>query len=162
MTKTGHQMTGVGAALAAVGLIGSAYPGQNLFLIAVLAFFGSSAPDWLEIPQGWQGRKRLSVIPHRTWTHWWPVWTGATLFGLGVFTAVPHPFVLAFTLGVWLHLLMDIPNPMGLPLWSPWRRVSLHWWKSSEHVAALAVSSWGLGFLVLMLPGVLQLVGFRL
>ncbi|OCX68474.1 hypothetical protein A6M27_17080 [Acidithiobacillus thiooxidans] len=162
MTKTGHQLTGLGAALAAVGLIGGLYPGQNLIMIALLAFFGSSAPDWLEIPQGWQGRKRLSVIPHRTWTHWWPVWLGSTLFGLGILTATPHPFVLAFTLGAWLHLLMDIPNPMGLPLWHPERRVSLRLWKSSEHVMPLALGSWGLGFLVLILPGALQMAGLSL
>lgn len=162
MTKTGHQLTGVGAGLAAIGWIGWAFPGSNLLWLAVLAFFGSSAPDWLELPLGWQGRQRLSVIPHRTWTHWWPVWGLVTCYGAGLFTSHPCPSILAFVTGGWLHLILDLPNPMGLPLWTPWRRVSLRWWTSSEHVPGLALASWVVGGLVLLLPGLVQAFGLPL
>lgn len=162
MTKTGHQLTGLGAALASIGVLGVLFPGINLLILGICAFFGSTSPDWLEIPLGWQGRKRLSVIAHRTWTHWWPIWIGLSLFGSGLLGNTPYPYLLAFCLGAWTHLLMDIPNPMGIPLWSPWKRVSLKLWKSTEHVSALALGSWGVGALVLLTPGFLELLGLNL
>lgn len=157
MTKTGHQGVGLGAALAAIGIGTLWFSSANPVFLGIAAFFGSTAPDWLEVPQGWDGRKRLSLIPHRTWTHWWPLWLAATLWSLGVGSQAAHPLLLAFCLGAWWHLAMDAPNPMGLPVWSPYRNKSLNWWKGSEHVEALVVLSLGFGALLFSVPGVLVL-----
>jgi inner membrane protein len=153
MTKSGHQLTGIGAALAAIGLITLIDPiFSNPLLTGFVAFFGATAPDWLEIPLGWNGRQRLSVLPHRTWTHWWPLWLLGTAYGLGWITRTPHPLWLAFCIGGWWHLVLDAPNPMGLPVWTPYQRKSLSWWKSSERIPELVLLSLGTGFALLSLP----------
>lgn len=157
MTKTGHQLTGLGAALAAIGGMAFWFPSTNFLSVGILTFFGSTAPDWLEIPQGWTGTRRLSVIPHRTWTHWWPFWVAATVWASGFWTGSAHPLWLSFCVGAWWHLAMDLPNPMGLPVWSPFQRRSMNWWRGSEHVLQLTVASWGLGAALFALPGLLFL-----
>lgn len=158
MTKYGHQLTGIGAALAAIGLVTLLLPDKtNLVFVAIAAFLGATAPDWLELPKGWAGRKRLSVIPHRTWTHWWPLWLAGTLWCLGLLSGTVHPLWLAFCIGGWWHLAMDAPNPMGLPVWTPYERKSLNWWKGSEHIQELVLFSLGSGVALLALPALFVL-----
>lgn len=152
MTKTGHHLTGIGAALAAYGLAESqGLPVAHAF---IFAFFGATAPDWLEIPKYWVN-KRLSVIPHRTLTHWLPLWL--ILFAISfVNTSLPFELrstFLGFSLGGLVHLLFDWPNPMGIPVIHPFKRHSLRRWPSGDYEYILVPASWLLGLLVLVFTG---------
>ena len=40
--------------------------------------------------------------------------------------------IIGFSLGGLLHLLVDIPNPMGIPILTPYNRFSLKLWKSGK------------------------------
>ncbi len=109
---------------------------------AAAGFVGGSAPDWLELPYGENRR----VIAHRTWTHWVPLWV------LAFFTLNAHwetlPMLgapaMAFVWGALSHLLMDWPNPRGIPLIRPTARHSLNWWTSGRHDLKLVLLFWGL------------------
>ncbi|MHB1666149.1 metal-dependent hydrolase [Thiomonas sp.] len=152
MTKTGHQLTGLGTAAIALALVDLRGGHMLAWLGSTAAFFGATAPDWLEAPYGWARRKRLSLIPHRTITHWLPLWV--LLLGLGVAygRSPPGAMAMGFALGGLVHLAMDVPNPMGIPVFVPNQRVSLRWWKSGQHEIALVLLLWGLGALSLFIP----------
>ncbi|EGQ60368.1 hypothetical protein GGI1_00005, partial [Acidithiobacillus sp. GGI-221] len=122
---------------------------------------GGSAPDWLEIAhaeflsprQKWV---RVSVIPHRTITHWWPLWLVPALLVTVWPVHVPAVHLFAsttlaiggvlrmtlagFSAGGVMHLLMDVPNPTGIPILTPMARSrwSLRWWKSGNALEPLA------------------------
>jgi inner membrane protein len=156
MTETGHRLTGIGAGMLAIGLAAAlSKESAAVWLAAGAAFWGSTAPDWLEFPYGWKPvkgrknfRKRLSVIPHRTVTHLpWP-WLTLVILGIwGIYYSGWMAFFFGFGIGGLTHLVMDIPNPMGIPVWNPNHRISLHWWKSGEHELELTLAMLGLGFL---------------
>lgn len=83
MGPAGHHLTGLAA-----GFLVAAAAWHSLgpvSLVAIpFAFAGGTAPDWLEIASAVyspaQGRWiRQSVIPHRTVTHWWPLWLALAL-----------------------------------------------------------------------------------
>jgi membrane-bound metal-dependent hydrolase YbcI (DUF457 family) len=150
MGRTGHQLTGVAAGcLAACALWRS---GAALSLVAIPGgYFGGTAPDWLEIAHAeysskYQRWMRQSVIPHRTITHWWPVWTAASaLLAIWPFPEDPEWTLIrmaafGFVAGAWMHLLMDIPNPTGIPILSPRARsrFGFGWWKSGNALEPLA------------------------
>lgn len=140
--------------------------GPAIFLIfaaaSIGAWIGVTAPDTLEIArpvkqEGAQGAvwKRVSVIPHRTLTHWWPVWgcllavclaglpkslwadaVGAPHAAAGLAAHAIGTGLTAFAIGGLLHLLGDLPNPSGIPRLLPFgRTVSLRWWRSDAAVA---------------------------
>ncbi len=148
-------------------------------LIFFGCFFGVNAPDWMEIHLGWgqpnaKGfSKMYSVIPHRTWTHWWPFWIlslwlwiflstyqnpvlidGLPVMyrGFSVFFWM-SAFFLGFTVGGIVHLMVDIPNPMGIPIRCPMGkcRFSLRLWKSGEHEVIIPLVLMLVGFLCLIL-----------
>lgn len=150
MSKIDHQIVGI-----SVGLLIFLYLeslGYGVFSrvgAAFLAFWGATAPDWLEIAhaeKGYNGKwQRVSVIPHRTFTHWLPLWTLpaiAVLFFLPVHGQIfLHPYradalalLLGFLTGGLSHLICDIPNPTGVPVLLPTakHRVSLRLWKSGS------------------------------
>jgi len=143
---------------------------QNLPILAALAaFFGSTAPDWLEITwvnpgRGSKGTSRGSLIPHRTITHWLAGW----VILLGLSYSYLNQSILAttsfgFAIGGIMHLLMDFPNPMGIRVLNPfvqtkvkarWVRRNSHqkfgWWVSGQHDGLLGLI-WcvlGLGYLI--------------
>lgn len=132
MTKSGHRLTagafGLSVAIGiSSGLIISPYPAQTdllvafLFVVGVMA--GASAPDWLEMVSH-VGDRRLSLIPHRTLTHWWPVWVGAALY---VWTSHALPWFLeviafGFIASAMLHIVMDAFSKSGVPFLLPVRR----------------------------------------
>lgn len=123
---------------------------------AIMGLLGATAPDWLELPflrgEDLHGRPlRLSVIPHRTLTHWVPLWLLLLAGGLWQAAQLPGSLAVGFAVGGLTHLLMDVPNPMGVPLWVPWRRKSLRWWRSGEHEIFLVAGSWAIGAFVLTL-----------
>ena len=51
------------------------------------------------------------------------------LYKLGI---VEASALLGFSIGGLLHLLFDLPNPMGIPFLTPWNRVSLNLWNSGK------------------------------
>ena len=122
MNLRGHVATG--AALAVIGF-GWGGGGDLAQAFAVGAVAGSVAPDLLEVPGFLPGSgKRLSIIPHRTWTHYAPFW--GALIAVVPLLAWPWPSlavaVLGAALGGLLHLGLDVFTPMGLPVsWPPTR-----------------------------------------
>ena len=172
MGRTGHRLTGIAAGCLAAAIL---YPLlRDMSLVAIPAgYVGGTAPDWLEIahaefsPQQ-QRWVRQSVIPHRTITHWWPLWlallvgvmvwpvhawiiapglfNGHSLFTLNL-APILRAVVAGFTAGGIMHLIMDVPNPSGIPILTPMARSrwSLHWWRSGNAQEPLA----GLGMAAL-------------
>ena len=142
MTGRGHWLSGAifATITAALTKDTSAIP----FWVALGTIFGSTAPDWMEIRLS----KDVTVIPHRTITHWLPLWVGLLFImlsqmgiyplplpilpSLSPFPLIEESIILGFACGGLLHLLLDIPNPMGIPLWTPWHRVSLNLWESGK------------------------------
>lgn len=118
---------------------GAAGPYHLLALAAVMAgFWGGTAPDWLELIP-WRKNKRWCA--HRTVTHWVPAWAG--LFyaaGWGLQTWWWCAPLLGFAAGGLVHLLIDWPNPLGIPI--VWPRHSLNLWKSGRADSFVVVACW--------------------
>jgi hypothetical protein len=74
------------------------------------------------------------------------VWTAASaLLAIWPFPEDPewtliHVTAFGFVAGAWMHLLMDIPNPTGIPILSPRARsrFGFGWWKSGNALEPLA------------------------
>ncbi len=138
MTGKGHRAMGV------LGMIFTYHLVQGSAIIpiycAVGVMLGANAPDYLELRT-----KRGTLIAHRTITHWLPLWGALLWWALGQLLIVPVPevaminietgvasLIAGFALGGLLHLLMDLPNPMGIPILTPLHRWSLNWWRSGN------------------------------
>lgn len=135
MTKSGHRLTAGAFAIASAILMANGSVPLNavpveyhlayaaLFAVGVMS--GASAPDWLEGVFFFRNR-RISIIPHRTLTHWLPVWVAAFYL---VFTASLDWYVLALANGFIassvLHITMDAFSKSGVPLLLPMRRFSV-------------------------------------
>lgn len=111
------------ATSAALGVAASVpfYKTQNWLMAALVlavALWGARAPDALEMYK-WSDGKRRSIIPHRTITHWPPVWI---LIALPAYFYTPteyQPLIVVGLLACLLHLLMDFLTPSGIPLFNP-------------------------------------------
>lgn len=150
MGRTGHRLTGVAAGCLAASALWRTE--SSLSLVSILAgYFGGTAPDWLEIAHAEYSQKyhrwmRRSVIPHRTVTHWWLIWAIATAalvtwaFPAGNAWSLFRVAAFGFLAGAWMHLLMDLPNPTGIPMLSPFAksRFGLGWWKSGNALEPIA------------------------
>lgn len=112
MSKTGHILTGVALAAAAYHLAPKAP------LIAGAAIVGALLPDAAEGVVGWWGEARLSLIPHRTLTHWLYIYV-ALLFAAHRFPAIPQEILIGLCAGSLLHIALDAFSPMGIPLGNP-------------------------------------------
>lgn len=110
-------------------------------LIGLGILLGARGPDRLEVPAFNKRKKvRMSLIPHRTLTHW--PWLWVILTGLSVFCMVntQDTFFVAmscvgfgFCVASWLHLAMDIMTPSGIPLYSPFgQKTSFNFYKTSS------------------------------
>jgi membrane-bound metal-dependent hydrolase YbcI (DUF457 family) len=110
-------------------------------LIGLGILLGARGPDRLEVPVFNKGKKvRMSLIPHRTLTHWPLLW--AILTGLSLFCMVKTQDTLfiamscvgfGFCIASWLHLAMDIMTPSGIPLYSPFgQKTSFNIYKTSS------------------------------
>jgi len=160
LTGKGHFATGVVFSLFAFEYTSNI--GGTGFISAIFCVLGANAPDYLEIrkkvyndiknPKRCTGTK--TKIPHRTITHWLPLWI--MLFVFSMHNVNPNilniPFIdniiiknfdnnianyiysglLGFSMGGLIHLLTDIPNPMGIPILTPKKRFSLNLWKSGK------------------------------
>ena len=139
MTKTGHKWTGLGTGIGVAGLSPD-FELVGVVLAIIGGVSGGTAPDWLEISSwrrsypntllGWLSLEftdtRTSLIPHRRITHWVLAW--AVLMSVSVFlieNSLLQAYLIGFSAGGLTHLLVDVPNPMGVPVWHPWRRTSL-------------------------------------
>lgn len=133
-TGKAHQITGVassifiGIAVYRLGFI----PHEQTALVGAIAggAIGARAPDWME----------AGVLTHRTVTHWWLLWLlipFVTWLAIRGQAGAGAEIILSGTIGMAIaaltHLLFDLPNPMGVPFLSPWRRISLNWWRSGQH-----------------------------
>jgi len=96
-------------------------------LVALGMLLGARGPDRLEVPSfNRRTQTRRSVIPHRTLTHWPPLWVAMTAICWLVLVST-HDFLLyeitsvgfGFCAAGWLHLVMDIMTPSGIPLVTP-------------------------------------------
>ena len=164
MGKTGHQTVGVAlAAISAAYLHLLHFGWMPIGASCVAAFYGSTAPDWLEISHADKmsdgSFKRVSVIPHRTITHWAIAWVAFLVWALFSLPnpspdrtlwliATFHTAALGFAIGGIGHLLCDIPNPTGVPILMPTSRyrLSLRLWRSGSGIEWLEVTAfWMIG-----------------
>ena len=136
-----HQI--VGSAFGIMALLSAGI--QNPLALtfgAVVGLIGGTAPDWLEIHYS----PGCRVIKHRTFTHWVPLWVLAYGYLKAHWQVAPLWSVpaLAFVGAGLSHLIMDWPNPAGVPFVWPTVRHSLKWWTSGAHEKLLIAISWGL------------------
>lgn len=139
MTKIGHSITGT---ILGFGFFSFTYsmlqmPMLESVVSAYLCYKGANAPDTLEISSYDKNTGfRKSVIRHRTYTHWFLGWVLLFIGSIAGYTYYSHymVFLMGFALGGILHLITDLPNMSGIPIWHPKRRRKcLKWWKSGEH-----------------------------
>ncbi|WP_066338080.1 metal-dependent hydrolase [Azohydromonas lata] len=141
-SQRAHELTGWAAGIAAAAWVirqGAVGPYHLWMLATVIAgYFGGTAPDWLEqIP--WRKNKRWCT--HRTITHWVPGWVAllyAANAGLGTYWFCAPLF--GFAAGGLIHLLIDWPNPLGVPIL--WSRHSLKLWKSGHADSFVVAACW--------------------
>lgn len=141
MKKQGHILIGLGG-----GVVSIAY---GLPIHALGFLLGSTAPDTLEMSyrkSGTPGDKPWHygrIIPHRTITHWAPLWLALlalvhySLPGYQYFHGLPligqvdiafyvRHFLEGYIIGCLLHIVADWTTPMGVPFWHPFgKRYSL-------------------------------------
>lgn len=145
MTGKGHALTGIATAIA-VWPFATRHGFQPLFLALALSL-GATAPDWLECPWYDRLQHRRSLITHRTITHWWLMWLSLLIYGWRRPDALEASLMVGFAVGGLLHLLMDAPNPRGIPILTPRSRKSLNWWKSGQHELLLVAAFMGIAAL---------------
>jgi membrane-bound metal-dependent hydrolase YbcI (DUF457 family) len=148
LTGKGHTLTGLVFCFAAYKFSNSIE--ASGVIAGLFTIIGSTAPDWLEL----RSKKGGTFIKHRTITHWLPVWLLMFLYAYSQFVpssldfikSIPSIYnalsyklnmyvgsgILGFSIGGLLHLLFDLPNPMGIPILTPYHRFSLKLWKSGK------------------------------
>ena len=121
MSKGGHLLT-------ACALSYAIYERSASPTLALGTLLGSSFPDIGEIVQFF-GRWRASLIPHRTLTHWIPLYV---ILIIALPTIAPGMPWWALNLargvccGSLLHIVLDAFSPVGIPLFNPFgTRVSV-------------------------------------
>lgn len=141
-----HRAIGWAAGVAAAALVIEAGAAGPLYWHALAALVagrvGGVFPDRFE--EAWWTRKRIQLIPHRTWTHIAALWI-ALLVGAYHFIGLQPwaPIAFGFALGGVSHLAADLPNPQGIPLlWK--KRTSLDLWKSGRADTLVAGAAWAL------------------
>lgn len=147
-SKSGHLATGAASGVLSAVLVSKLnvdVPGYILILTFLAGIPGGTAPDWMEISSWSPETGRTSVIKHRTITHWGIFWI--TLWCLFLFLTpvlVWAPIVLGFAGGGLMHLLVDWPNPMGVPWLRIKKRHSLKLWRSGEFEVPLVIVTWAI------------------
>jgi membrane-bound metal-dependent hydrolase YbcI (DUF457 family) len=160
MTSNGHRITAFSfAALSVATLLSkpdllhyntiTSYAWLAIFVMCML--IGANAPDYLELPRYEKnpyGRdKRITIIPHRTFTHWPVPWIAA------IYVTIITPMMwyyqaaaLGFLISGLLHLAMDTFSKSGIPILLPFKRYSMKiplykTGKSSEVVVVIIIMS---------------------
>lgn len=152
MTSANHKLTagafGVLVSLMYLdGMIASPFEVEALYQVATFMagmMIGASAPDWLEMVKH-VGNRRISIIPHRTLTHWPVLWLVAGyLVSQSMMPWYAQLFAYAFIVSSLLHLAMDSFSKSGIPILLPMAsfrmRIPLYsTGKFSESIMAVAV-----------------------
>lgn len=95
-------------------------------LIFALAFaISAGLPDTLEFAQFDPSGRRSSILPHRTITHWWPLW--GSLFLVAYFLHSNGSYLLfllkyalmGVSASAFLHLACDAITVSGIPILHP-------------------------------------------
>lgn len=155
MNGRGHRLTAIAFGLSicsayASGTIELDYPAEPLIVLAVFMagiIAGSSAPDWLELPIIIKGNTVGRIIPHRTITHWFPIWMALGWWIWNQeFAWQVEVGALGFIASALLHILMDGLSKSGVPLFLPFasyrKKISLYsTGKLSEFFAVVTVMS---------------------
>lgn len=145
MTGPSHYLTALGIGLAGAAVVMPEYglPAAGFLLMGAVS--GSRAPDHLE---GEFLNHR--IIRHRTLTHWFPFWLIVLILGIHETTRTSLSWLLVgYSGAALLHIFCDALTPMGVPVLTPWRRVSLrmvHGWAGELTVIVLAFLSAGLSW----------------
>ncbi len=124
MTKQGHYGFGIGTGLmTGAGVLHLSGSPVLAGLAGMAALMSSALPDTLEIK--WRlWKKRHALIPHRTITHWLPLWLGAVawlgsqLEGLANVSqrSVLLAAGMGMTSGCLGHCVADAMTPRGIPM----------------------------------------------
>lgn len=117
MNKAGHHITSAALAMAAWPALSAQDPLSGA-VAATGMLVGASAPDWLE-GVVWLGDKRLSLLPHRTLTHWPVLWLICAVLTAIIWSGYTRTLGLGFIAGSLLHIAMDLGTPTGIPLLLP-------------------------------------------
>lgn len=109
MTRRGHVLAGAAAVipLYLTGVIASPY-------VVAASFVSFNVPDTMET--GFVGGRRL--IPHRTLTHWWPLWA-MLLQGAAWMPGIAHWVAQGVAIGALVHIAVDAFSPCGVPVLLP-------------------------------------------
>lgn len=141
MTGNGHKATGVGAAFIAAAL--AVWLNVPELPAAIAALISCTAPDRIELPRYRNGTRVGTVIPHRTITHWPPLWLALVyVAGSGRLPIGIDSLVLGLAVGALTHILGDAPNPMGIPWLKPHKRIRLGkkgLWRSGQYEIPIIV-----------------------
>lgn len=152
MTGKGHTLVGLISTLGLYQFTKNEVSSELIYhAIGTVAFIlGATAPDWMEFRKSSGG----TLITHRTWTHWLLPWIAIFLitgsqepinlisydflneYNIGLSEKLNFA-LFCFSLGGLLHLSVDIPNPMGIPILTPFHRFSLKLWKSGKYETAI-------------------------
>jgi membrane-bound metal-dependent hydrolase YbcI (DUF457 family) len=130
VTRTAHITSGAILALSAIShynLISDIQlPDIWLAGLVISILAGSTAPDWMEIPYFSKTlNTRVSIIPHRTVTHWLLLWGGILFYCLIDWNNPLTPYdpmiliVLGFSMGAVTHCIMDWLTADGVPVFVP-------------------------------------------
>lgn len=149
MTGQGHRWTGLGAAFMAAAIArASGMIEFSEIAAALVAGASTTMPDWTEIPIFRNGQRIGSIIPHRTITHWPPIWVLLIFWGVHDLSIVGALAIGAGVGSLW-HILGDAPNPMGIPWVLPHRRLRIGekgLWRSGQHEILMTLGFTLLGF----------------
>lgn len=149
MTGRGHRWTGLGAALMAAAIARASGMSEiSEIAAALVAGSATTMPDWIEIPIHQNGVRIGALIPHRTITHWPPLWLLLIYWGIQDQTIL-GAIAIGSSIGSIWHILGDAPNPMGIPWLLPHKRIRLGqkgWWRSGQHEILMTFASTAIGF----------------
>lgn len=149
-SERAHHASGIAAGLLAAAIVmkaGAAGPFYTLAILTLIAgTLGGTAPDWMEVAW-WRGKKKRGAqrlwITHRTITHWGVAWVGLLCYCYSNLGAIWWTSVaFGFAAGGIMHLMIDWPNPLGVP-WI-YRRHSLGLWRSGRLESLVIVLTWAM------------------
>lgn len=153
MNGVGHRLTSLAFGGLIVTMLGTGhlvtpYPDEDTMLISIAwlagILIGASAPDWMEIAIHRKDR-RYSLIPHRTLTHWPPIWIAFAwyVWELNLPWYV-ESIAFGFIASSLLHIATDALSKSGVPILLPFAsfrmRIPLYsTGRLSESVALIAI-----------------------
>lgn len=142
MTGNGHRLTGLGAGFFSAALVHTLGFNYTAEIVAgIIASLSTTVPDWIEIPTYRKGMRAGTIIPHRTITHWPPLWLGLIYIAFHYLEPLYAAALIGVSVGALAHILADAPNPMGIPWLLPNKRVSIlgGLWRSGEFEKTMVI-----------------------